>query len=275
MAPSGPGGNNQPNLPKAASFSPGQMNRNVQANSMMASGRNLNNQLQTGRPLHFNKTASTGNIMGGQSQQRLIQPNPQHFNKTASTGNLNVGGIHKRDKTKIYGADPNVPAPPTGPGGVAKPRTNNAMNQQQGRGPMNAQQMTPQQKAAMMRQQQIAMASQRNLQQQRQVQRRGPAGGWGPQNPWFRYYQQQRMMAAAGHGRGRGGAAGAQRHPYYQQWAAYYQRMSQNPQGQLQQMVMQQQQMIGNLKRQLQDRDKHYHQTIQTTINFKDMEINE
>merc|ERR1712039_1101827 len=48
-----------------------------------------------------------------------------------------------------------------------------------------------------------------------------------------------------------------------------------NPQGQLQQMVMQQQQMIANLKRQLQERDKHWHKTIQTTINFKDMEINE
>merc|ERR1712087_1036745 len=48
-----------------------------------------------------------------------------------------------------------------------------------------------------------------------------------------------------------------------------------NPQGQLQQMVMQQQQMVANLKRQLQERDKHYHKTIQTTINFKDMEINE
>merc|ERR1712129_238563 len=62
---------------------------------------------------------------------------------------------------------------------------------------------------------------------------------------------------------------------YYQQWQAYYRRMMSNPQGQLQQMVMQQQQMIANLKRQLQERDKHWHKTIQTTINFKDMEINE
>ena len=42
---------------------------------------------------------------------------------------------------------------------------------------------------------------------------------------------------------------------------------------QAQRMVQQQQMMISNLKRQLADRDKHYHKTIQTTIQFKDMEM--
>ena len=205
------------------------------------------NNLQPNRQ-HFNKTASTGNIMGNNNNKAsnfLIKPKNQHFNKTASTGSLNVGGIHKRDKTKVFGKDPNVPAPPGGPN-----KNNNKnkgglrpSNAQQNR-PSNAMQnrasnanMTPQQRAMMMKQQQMAMASQRNLQQQRQnqhqrqVQRRGNGGvAWGPNHPWYRYYQAQRMMGQ-----------NAQRHPYYQQWMQYYQRMAQNPQGQLQQMVMQQQ----------------------------------
>merc|ERR1719361_1481384 len=40
-------------------------------------------------------------------------------------------------------------------------------------------------------------------------------------------------------------------------------------------MVQQQQAMIAQLKKQLQERDKQHHKTIQTTINFKDMEMNE
>merc|ERR1719361_1521059 len=38
-------------------------------------------------------------------------------------------------------------------------------------------------------------------------------------------------------------------------------------------MVQQQQTMIADLRRQLQERDKHYHKTIQTTIQFKDKQM--
>merc|ERR1719464_1057593 len=59
----------------------------------------------------------------------------------------------------------------------------------------------------------------------------------------------------------------------YRQWQMKMQTMMNNPQNQLQRMVQQQQMMIANLKKQLGERDKHYHKTIQTTINFKDLEM--
>eukprot|EP01083_Nonionella_stella_P174208 603232_1 len=223
-----------------------------------------------------------------------LQPNQrgQHF-QSHSAGNVGNLGPNRAGHVQSSSSGAMKTGPPPTQG-QRSPMVRQA-NQQQRAGP-NQRAMSPNQRvqiqqnanvkpgqltmqqmqqmnAANMRQQQMMRQRQaqgQGNQYQRQVKRNYPQGAWGPSHPYYKMQQRQMMMArqAQGQGRGRG-------NPYAQQWQQYYQRMMQNPQGQLQQMVMQQQQMIGNLKRQLQERDKHYHKTIQTTINFKDMEINE
>jgi len=267
-----------PQLNKAQSFQPG-MNR---------PGMGPGNNLGPNRNAHFKGTASTGNLMPNNGAPG------GHFKNTASTGQLGMAGAkHRKDKTKIFGQDPTVPAPP-GAGGVNKGpkgpggKGPNMISQQKNTSPS---QLTPQQQAQMnqinkqnqmYRQQQMLRQQNQSVRNvnghQRQVQRNSPRGAWGPTHPYWKMYQQRMQMMRQQQMRGGGGPQGmnaAMRNQYYQKWQQYYQRLMQNPQGQLQQMVMQQQQMIANLKRQLQERDKHYHKTIQTTINFKDMEINE
>eukprot|EP00485_Elphidium_margaritaceum_P019093 CAMPEP_0202727810 /NCGR_PEP_ID=MMETSP1385-20130828/185307_1 /ASSEMBLY_ACC=CAM_ASM_000861 /TAXON_ID=933848 /ORGANISM="Elphidium margaritaceum" /LENGTH=1480 /DNA_ID=CAMNT_0049394053 /DNA_START=107 /DNA_END=4549 /DNA_ORIENTATION=- len=136
--------------------------------------------------------------------------------------------------------------------------------QQAGGGQFNAVTQQNMMRQRMMAQQQQQAGGGQGPQQQ--VKRNYPQGAWGPNHPMYRQMYQQRMMMAQQQQRN---------NPHYQQWMQYYQRLMQNPQGQLQQMIMQQQTMIANLKRQLGERDKHYHKTIQTTINFKDLEIND
>eukprot|EP01084_Bolivina_argentea_P013090 24512_1 len=252
---------------------------NQQKNQRPATG----NTLQPNRSGHF-QSNSANNV--GQNPQQNV-----HFKNTASTGSMQSGPKHRKDnKTKIFGQDPSVPAPPgannnknkppqqpgaPGPGNNRVTITNNPNVKPGQLTPQQVQQMNNMQKQNQTYRQQQMLRNQnqsvRNVHgHQRQVRRNFGGTAWGPSHPYYRQWQMQRQMQMQ-----RMNPQMQKQNQYYRQWQQYYQRMMQNPQGQLQQMIMQQQQMIANLKRQLQERDKHYHKTIQTTINFKDMEINE
>eukprot|EP01084_Bolivina_argentea_P272887 464729_1 len=231
-----------------------------------------NNMYQQSRPPPLRQSMVTSNSPIHAATKNMTQP------------------LHKREKTKVFGQDPSVPPPPNtndykkskifgqDPSVPPPPNTSNKNNKMFGKNPSvpvpvannqikKSSQLTPQQL------QQMNHIQKQN--QQRQIK-----SGYTPQQ--LRQLQQQRLMQQRAMNlqkqrlmEQRAMNPQQQQQQIQKQWQQYYQRMARNPQQQQQQMIMQMQQMIANLKRQLQERDKHYHKTIQTTINFKDMEINE
>eukprot|EP01084_Bolivina_argentea_P272886 464728_1 len=227
-------------------------NNNQPPNNMYQPPNNMyqppNNMYQQSRPPPLRQSMVTSNSPIHAATKNMTQP------------------LHKREKTKVFGQDPSVPPPPNtndykkskifgqDPSVPPPPNTSNKNNKMFGKNPSvpvpvannqikKSSQLTPQQ-----------------LQQYQQISTNI--------NEYDKYNKYQQRQIKSGY-------TPQQLQQLQKQWQQYYQRMARNPQQQQQQMIMQMQQMIANLKRQLQERDKHYHKTIQTTINFKDMEINE
>jgi len=277
-----------------------QMNRapngsmmNMNAQSMRGSNMNLNlaarnsnNNNNSNKSLNSSRSSNSNSpagdadddIYGNYSQKQRNSSNNPNTMQMNNHRPMMSGGPQPQPQPgqQLQPGSPGVvkpPASPTQPGQPGAPGNIQIANMRN----VAPSQLSPQQ------QQQFNAVTQQNMMRQRmmaaqqqqagggqgpqqQVKRNYPQGAWGPNHPMYRQMYQQRMMMAQQQQRN---------NPHYQQWMQYYQRLMQNPQGQLQQMIMQQQTMIANLKRQLGERDKHYHKTIQTTINFKDLEIND